>query len=68
MITHSIRRQVENFVFFLVVVLWVGLAGCFGKIGSKNTLSEVLNPHTKKASSKNQSDFWKMGEKVQIKK
>lgn len=48
MITHSIRRQVENFVFFLVVVLWVGLAGCFGKIGSKNTLSEVLNPQKKK--------------------
>lgn len=48
MITHSIRRQVENFVFFLVVVLWVGLAGCFGKTGSKNTLSEVLNPQKKK--------------------
>ena len=63
MITHSIRRQIENLVVFLVVILWVGLVG---KTGSKNTLSKVLNPQ-KKASSKNQSDFWKMGKKLQIK-
>ena len=67
MITHSISRQIENFVVFLVVILWVGLVGWLvGKAGSKNTLSKVLNPQ-KKASSKNQSDFWKMGKKLQIK-
>ena len=27
MITHSIRRQIDNFVVFLVVILWVGLVG-----------------------------------------
>ena len=27
MITHSIRRQIDNFVVLLVVILWVGLVG-----------------------------------------
>ena len=62
------KKTNRKFCCFLggYFVGWVGwLVGWLVK-GSKNTLSKVLNPQ-KKASSKNQSDFWKMGKKLQIK-
>ena len=60
------KKTNRKFCCFLgcYFVGWVGWLA--GKTGSKNALSKVLNPQ-KKASSKSQSDFWKIGKKLQIK-